>query len=73
MDKSILTGILSGVITLLTFIFIIVLPVKLLWNSVMVDIFSLPKITFFQALQLLFLTGFLFQSGNIIQGNNNKK
>jgi hypothetical protein len=71
--KDVLTIVVSIISTVLVFVFVLVFPVKMLWNSFMVDIFSLPKITFFQALQLLFLTGFLFQSGSLFQRNNNKK
>lgn len=38
------------------------LPVMILWNSVMPDIFGLKPISFGQAIGLLLLCGFLFKS-----------
>jgi type IV secretory pathway TrbL component len=39
------------------------LPVYFLWNWLMPVLFSLPEVTFWQALGLCLLSGFLFKNG----------
>lgn len=39
-------------------------PVKLLWNSTMPELFGLKVITFWQAMKLSWLCGFLFKSSS---------
>ena len=41
---------------------LLALPVMLLWDAVMPELFGLKEITFFQALWLTLLCGFLFKS-----------
>lgn len=45
-------------------------PVQLLWNEVMPELFGLKSITFWQALMLLLLSGFLFRSGSSSKSND---
>jgi hypothetical protein len=40
------------------------IPVMLLWNSLMPELFGLKEITFFQAIGLNLLSGFLLRSSN---------
>lgn len=42
-------------------------PVMLLWNAVVPDIFGLPTVTFWQALGLNLLCGFMFRSGGEVK------
>ena len=51
-----------GVVVLLSLMF--VFPVKWLWNWLMPEIFGLQKITAWQALGLLLLSGFLFRTSS---------
>ncbi len=66
--------IFSVIGVVLSFLFIVVVmailyawPVQLLWNWIMVSIFSLPKITFTQALGLRILTQLLFATTNTVK------
>lgn len=43
---------------------VIVVPIMLLWNAVVPDVFGLPEITFLQALMLSVLPGFLVRSSS---------
>ena len=57
---SVITIIVVGVIVALIFM----IPTQLLWNWLMPEVFGLKKITLWQALGLLMLTGFLFRTGS---------
>lgn len=60
-----LIGAIFLVILIVVFIaFIIALPVMLLWNGLMPDIFGLKEISFMQALGLSLLFGLLFKSSS---------
>lgn len=50
-------------VTLCFIAVIIAYPVKWLWNYVIPTIFGLPQITFWQALCLMLLAGFLIPRG----------
>lgn len=70
MNNSIMTGFtmfmlasLLGFITLFFCMFIVAVPVCLLWNWLMPTIFGLGKITFLQAWGLSILSGLLLKSG----------
>jgi hypothetical protein len=57
-------GILIGIFLLaVIWALIAALPVMLLWNWIMPDIFSLPEIGLFKAWGLAFLCSLLFKSG----------
>jgi hypothetical protein len=58
---KILSGLLIAVAVLGLLALILGLPLMLLWNWLMPIIFLLPKITFWQAVGLTFLTGILFK------------
>lgn len=51
-----------GVMVLFVVAALMSLPVMLLWDWLMPQIFGLPTITWFQAWGLLFLCGLLFKS-----------
>ena len=63
---AILWNLFVELLTLVGFIAVyaalLALPTMLLWDAVMPAIFALPEITFFQALGLNLLCGFLFRS-----------
>ena len=63
---KIIWNLLSELLMLVSFValyaILLALPTMLLWDWVMPAIFGLPKITFFQALGLNLLCGFLFRS-----------
>jgi len=67
-----MNNIASVVGIIIMFIFLIVVtaiiyawPVQLLWNWIMVSIFSLPKISFAQALGLRVLAQLLFATNTV--------
>lgn len=67
--KNTLTNVLDVVLTIglvvvsiLIYAFIYGLPVMLLWNWLMVNIFELPKISFFEAVGIFILFNILFSS-----------
>lgn len=53
--------VLAGIALLVFFVFITGFPTMWLWNSLMPDIFNLPRIGFWQAVGINFLTGILFR------------
>lgn len=56
------TAIAAAVSLVIIITLIFVIPVWLLWNALMPDVFGLPSITFWQALGLLLLSGMLIKS-----------
>lgn len=60
--------ILNKIAEILTVVIIIVLiisvPVMVLWNWLMPDIFGLPQITFWQAIGISLLTTILFKNSD---------
>lgn len=52
---------LIALIILILIMFFLALPLQLLWNSLMPDLFSLPTISYFQAFGLLILSNILFK------------
>lgn len=54
--------ILGGLVVIVGIAFLLTLPVMLLWNWLMPVIFGLTKLTFWQALGLNLLSGFLFKN-----------
>lgn len=42
---------------------------QLLWNTTMPELFDLKPITFWQALRLLLIAGFLFGAGGFVRFN----
>lgn len=59
--KIILYGLLFGIIMICVSL-LYTIPTYFLWNWLMPKIFGLPKITMWQSLGLLILTGLLFRS-----------
>ena len=57
--KDIIINILGAIIAIIIIGVLLALPVMLLWNLVMPDIFGLSRITFLQALWLSLLCKFL--------------
>lgn len=60
MEKLILA--LTAVAVFAVLAIILTIPVLLLWNWLMPDLFGLKSITFWQALGILLLSSFLFKS-----------
>lgn len=60
-----LSGFLALVLMVLVFCSIIGLPVMLLWNWVIPDIFGLPEISFWQAVGLVILVELAFPNSLI--------
>ena len=64
--SEVLTKSIGGFVLILILIFgvslLLALPVMLLWNWLMPEIFGLTTITFWQALGIMLLSGFLFSS-----------
>ena len=58
--KDVFIGICAIIGYIVIIAVVLALPVMLLWNWTIPDIFSLPKINFFQALGLSLLCGCLF-------------
>jgi hypothetical protein len=56
------------IITAIVLFFAITFPFLWLWNGLMPDIFGLKEITYWQAVGLLLLAGFLFKDGPNISG-----
>lgn len=48
---------------LLVWTLLVTIPVQLLWNSLVPNIFGLPKISFFQTMGLILLINLLFNRG----------
>jgi hypothetical protein len=63
MDK-ILTGVMIVVGIFALTALLLGLPLMLLWNGLMPNIFGLPLITFWQAVGLNFLSNILFKTYN---------
>lgn len=61
--KDILIGILAVIIYIVILALVLALPIMLLWNWLMPDIFNLPTINLWQALGLSILSGCLFRDG----------
>ena len=68
--EATLTAIVGIVLIIALVCIILALPVQLLWNWLIPEIFGLKTITFYQALGLTFLSHLLFSSTN---QNQNKK
>jgi len=56
--------VLAGALIVFLSSFLMAIPVWLLWNGVMPDIFGLPVITLWQALGLSVLSSLLFKSAS---------
>lgn len=56
-----LLGTFIGLLAVWTLL--ITVPVQLLWNSLVPDIFGLPTLGFWQTMGLILLLNFLFQRG----------
>lgn len=59
------------IIIMMIWAFIIGYPVKIIWNWIMPVIFELPRITFWQAWGMFFLSTILFK--NVSFGNESNK
>ena len=70
MKTSIVEGILVviGLIMLVAMLF--GLPLQILWNLLMPELFSLPYISFWQACGLNLIAGILFRSNVTIKNKN---
>ncbi len=62
MNNNVLEAILLIVGLIVLAAILLALPLQLLWNWLMPQIFNLPMITFWQALGLNMLAGILFKS-----------
>jgi hypothetical protein len=62
MKNNVLEAILLIVGLIVLAAILLALPLQLLWNWLMPDLFNLPAITFWQALGLNMLAGILFKS-----------
>lgn len=62
--EVIIAGIAALVVGIAVFGLLAALPTMLLWNWLMPELFGLKEIGFWQALGLLFLSGFLFKSSS---------
>lgn len=49
---------------LIVWTLLVTIPVQLLWNSLVPDLFGLPKIGFFQTMGLILLINLLFNRGS---------
>jgi len=58
-----------GILLIVAFSALLALPVMLLWDAVIPDIFGLKTITFMQAWGLSLLSGLLFKSTTITKSN----
>jgi hypothetical protein len=70
MKNSIIEGILAvvGLIMLIALLF--GLPLQILWNLLMPELFSLPYISFWQACGLNLIAGILFRSNVTVKNKN---
>jgi hypothetical protein len=70
MKNSIIEGILAivGLIMLVALLF--GLPLQILWNLLMPELFSLPYISFWQACGLNLIAGILFRSNVTVKNKN---
>ena len=64
---------LLGIFTMITFGFIISIPVMWLWDWLMPVLFGLPEITLWQSWGLLVLCGFLFKTSSKLETNTEGK
>lgn len=62
--KEAMSFVLIGLLVIVLFAIVLALPTMWLWNSLMPEIFGLTTIDFWQALELLLLSGLLFKSSN---------
>lgn len=62
MDTGMAIVAAMGLVVLIALIFVV--PVWLLWNGLIPELFGGPTITFWQALGLLFLSSMLFKSSS---------
>lgn len=60
MKKETITKIIVALVTVIAVGIVIAFPIKWLWNWLMPNIFGLMELTFYQALGLNVLIGFLF-------------
>lgn len=64
MDK-IVVGVLMLIGVVVVVGMIIGFPVKWLWNDIIVDLFAFRRISFWEAVELNLLCGFLFKGGSV--------
>lgn len=64
MDK-IIVGVLMLIGVVVVVGMIMGFPVKWLWNDVIVDLFAFRRISFWEAVELNLLCGFLFKSSSV--------
>lgn len=67
--KDIFIGICAIIGYIVIIAVILALPIMLLWNWLMPDIFNLPTITFWQALGISLLSSCLFKNGRTKNNN----
>ena len=62
-----IVGIIYVIFVIGFFAFLLGFPVKWLWNDVMPDLFGLTKITYWKAVEMNLLCGFLFRGTTTIK------
>lgn len=60
---ALLVGILLLFLAVLAFAVLAGVPTWLLWNALLPELFNLPRISLWQAMGLLILSGLLFKNG----------
>lgn len=61
--KEILTSFVAVIVGIALIAVVVALPVMLLWNILMPEIFGIKEVSFWQALGLNLLCGFLWSTG----------
>jgi hypothetical protein len=59
---KVISGVIGVILGFVIFCLAMAIPVMLLWDWLMPEIFGLPEITLLQALGLIVLSGILFKS-----------
>jgi len=67
--RGFIAGIIGFVLLVGIIAFVMAIPVMLLWNYFMPDMFGLAEINFWQALALSLLSSMLFKSAGSSSGN----
>jgi len=67
--RGFISGIIGFVLLVGIIAFVMAIPVMLLWNYFMPDMFGLAEINFWQALALSLLSSMLFKSAGSSSGN----
>ena len=65
---------IGSLVTALALVFLTGLLIKIFWNALMPDIFGLPEVSYWQALELLALRSLFFLGGgkSVLRGRKNE-